>query len=138
MFWPTLALSTWLSLVGLVSSVERACAQNLSGVHIGDDLSGAAEQIGFPPDLSERSGPYLGAMWRLGDGNELHATVRAVEGQIIYLESDWGGRNGGRGSAQTDFPGFFFGRTTRREIMSKNGEWRGFLYGQVSVCGSIR
>jgi predicted aspartyl protease len=43
------------------------------------------------------------------------------------MESDWGGWNGGRGSAQTDFPNFFFGRTRRREIISKMGS-EGVLY----------
>jgi predicted aspartyl protease len=116
--------------VSLFPPAERICAQNLSGVRIGDDFSIAAKQIGFPPDVSERSGPYSFAKWRLGDGNTLSATVRTVEGKIIYLESDWEGWNGGTGGAQTDFPDFLFGRTTRREIMSKLGSEGVFYTGR--------
>jgi hypothetical protein len=91
-FWPRLALSTCLSLVGCFSLVERICAQNLSGVRIGDDFSSAAKQIGFPPASSERSGPYIAAKWVLGDGNTLSATGTAIDGKIVYVESDWGGQ----------------------------------------------
>jgi hypothetical protein len=60
-------------------------------------------------------------MWTLGDGNELHVTVAAADGSVVYMESDWGGWNGDKGAPETDFPNLLFGRTTRQEITSKFG-----------------
>jgi predicted aspartyl protease len=127
MFGRTLALSVCLSLASLLPSAARTCAQSLSGVQIGDDLTSAVKQIGFPPNQASRSGPFSSAKWRLGDGNELSVTMRTGEGKIIFMESDWGGWNGGRGESETDFPDFFFGRTTRQQIISKMGN-EGVLY----------
>jgi predicted aspartyl protease len=127
MIWRHLALSAYLSLASLLPSAANSCAQSLSGIRIGDDLSSAIKQIGFPPDKADRSGPFTYSMWTLGDGNELNVTTRTGEDKIIYMESDWFGWRGDRGSSETDFANFFFGRTTRQEIMSKLGS-RGILY----------
>jgi predicted aspartyl protease len=127
MFWLRFALSVCLLFASLLTSIANSFAQSLSGVRIGDDLSNAVQQVGFPPDKTDRSGPFIYSMWTLGDGNELHVTTRTGEGKIVYMESDWGGWLGDRGSSETDFRDFFFGRTTRQRIISKMGS-RGILY----------
>jgi hypothetical protein len=124
---PCFVLVVWLVAANLVSPNVIAYAQTLSGVRIGDDLASAVRQIGFQPDEADRAEPYAYAMWKLGDGNELHVTISTVNGRIVYMESDWGGLVGGRGAPETDFPGFFYGRTTQREITAVAGNW-GVLY----------
>lgn len=102
-------------------------AQNLSGISIGDDLATAVRRIGFSPTKADRAGPFSYAMWKLGDGNQLSVTTRTGDDRIIYMESDWGGWNGGAASAASDFPGFVFGKTKRKDIVTKLGG-RGVLY----------
>jgi predicted aspartyl protease len=125
--WRGLAVTACLSVGSLLPSATNTRAQSLSSVRIGDDVSSAARQIGFPPDIADRSGPYSFAMWKLGDGNELNVTTRTDEGKIVYMESDWGGWDGGRAASSTDFPNFYLGRTTRHDIMSKMGS-EGLIY----------
>ncbi|MGA8550460.1 MAG: retropepsin-like aspartic protease [Stellaceae bacterium] len=122
-----MALSALFCLASLLCSAPSTCAQSLSGVRVGDDLSNAIRQIGIPPSKIDRSGPFTYSMWTLDDGNELHVTTRDGEDKILYMESDWGGWNGDRGSPETDFSNIFFGRTTRSEIISKMGS-KGLLY----------
>jgi predicted aspartyl protease len=106
-------------LIGtLVLCIASARSQSLSGIRIGDDRLSVAERIGFPPARASRSGPFSFAKWVLEDGNELSVTARISDGKIVYIESDWGGKQLG---SDADFPGFYFGRTTLAEIEARLG-----------------
>ncbi len=94
-------LRTGLLIGALVLCIASARSQSLSGVRIGDDRLSVAERIGFPPARASRSGPFSFAKWVLEDGNEFSVTARNSDGKIVYIESDWGGKQFGSG---TDFP----------------------------------
>jgi clan AA aspartic protease (TIGR02281 family) len=103
-------------LTGIVlCHITSAHPQSLSGIRLGDPFT-VTDRIGFPPAAIERSGPFIIAKWALADGNQLHVTASSHDGKIVYVESDWGGK-----VAYTDFPGFYFGKTTLTEIFTKLG-----------------
>jgi hypothetical protein len=66
--------------------------------------------------------------WRLEDGNDLSITTTSG-GTTVYIETDWNGLQGG---SYSNFPGFYYGRTTLNEIRQKLGS-NGFALGDRTV-----
>jgi len=123
----TICNGVLVALAIFVWSISFVSAQSLSGIHIGDNIRVTA-RIGSSPVANSRSGPFTMMKWGLEDGNDL--SITAIDGgTIVYLESDWGGRQGG---SYTDFPGFYYGRTTLAEIRQKLGS-NGFVFGDRTV-----
>ena len=92
----------------------------MSGIAVGDKIS-ATSKLGVLPSATERMGPFTAQKWQLPNGNELSATALSETGEIVYLESNWGGVESG---ARSDFPGFEYGRTDLaaiREALGSNG-----------------
>ncbi len=110
--------SLFLVLVLLCTGIKTAQSQTLSGIRIGDAFPTVQRIIGFPPVSSERAGPFVVGKWRLGDGNSLSVTANSANGNIVYIETDWGES----ATSYTDFPDFVFGKTTLTEIKGKLGK----------------
>ncbi len=92
-------------------------AQSLSGLQVGDAVSATA-RLGLKPFSRESDGPFDYFNYRLRTHNELSVTVDRQSKKIVYLESDWGGRDAG---TKSDYPGFLFGKTNLAEIRKKMG-----------------
>jgi hypothetical protein len=103
--------------------ISAVSAQSLSGVRIGDNISVTA-RIGYPPTARNQSGPFTMRKWKLEDGNDLSVTTTSG-GTIVYIETDWGGEQGG---SYSDFPRFYYGRTSLSEIRKNLGN-NGFAFG---------
>ena len=99
----------------VLSQPDCAKAQSLSGIRVGDTPSKLSQ---FGPVSGEDKYKGLDLFkWVFHNGNSLMATVDA-EGEIVYLESDWGGRNDDAGC---DLPGLKFGVTTLAELSKRFG-----------------
>jgi hypothetical protein len=121
---------TAVSLIFVVCYGCAAAAQSLSGVHIGDNIRVTA-RLGAPPKSKSQSGPFIMQKWELEDGNDLSVTT-TKGGTIVYIETDWGG---GQGGAYSDFPGFYYGRTTLDGIRKTLGS-NGFAFGDRTAMRS--
>lgn len=116
-----------------------ALSQTLSGIKIGDGLANVGQQIGFPPSVTERTGPFTISKWELGDHNSLSVTANTSTGRIVYLETDWG-----NDTSYTDFPRIYFGKTTLEEIKRMFGRdnfgWNGgpLRDGSIAMQNSYR
>jgi hypothetical protein len=111
-------------LLGAASSAGHA--QSLFNLHIGD--SAASSSIPNRAASAEDSfKTYRVRKWTLDNGNELSVST-AQSGSIVYLESDWSGKNEATGC---DLPGFKFGQTTLSEIRKRMGS-NGFIFKQRS------
>jgi len=100
-----------------------ALAQAMSGISVGDTLAKTSE-LGIKPTFKENMGPFLIQKWRLGDGNDLSITAVRTSGQIVYMETNWGGKSSG---AFSDVNGMVYGKTTLAEIRKRFGS-NGFAY----------
>jgi hypothetical protein len=120
-----MAFRDLLVLVGFLWVSQFACAnaQSLSGLHIGDNVS-AVSELGMPPTEKNQMGPFVVQKWTFPDGNDLSVTADRKTGKIVYLESDWGGRQAG---SISDFTGLKFGNTSLRDIRAKFGN-NGFAF----------
>jgi hypothetical protein len=116
----TLFLCT-IFLLGAVGSGARS--QSLSGVRIGEDI-GVTSRLGAAPSAQKHIGPFTLSKWILEDGNELSITSSTASGKIVYIETDWGGKQIGTAS---DFSLFYYGKTTLAEIRSQFGN-NGFSF----------
>ncbi|OCC01704.1 hypothetical protein BA190_27470 [Labrys sp. WJW] len=108
-FWKSAVLA---SILLSATAFCRAEAQSLSGLKVGDDLSTTTLLNTEPSDMTNL-GPFAINKWTLPDENSLSVTSRASTGKIVYIECDWNGSNAGSFS---DFPSFYYGRTTLDEI----------------------
>jgi hypothetical protein len=100
----------------LVTLLDTSRAQSILGIRVGDDRE-KFQAIRSPPTVVDHPGSFTVSAWDLSNGNTLSATT-SKSGTIVYVELDWGGRESG---AQSDFPGFTFGRTTLADIRQKFG-----------------
>lgn len=98
----------------LVSLCNASGAQSILGLGVGDDQA-KLQTIGSPPSAVEHPGSFTVTAWNLSNGNTLSVTT-SKGGVIVYIELDWGGREGG---TQSEFPGFTFGKTTLADIRQK-------------------
>jgi hypothetical protein len=135
---PVSTRKTFLFACALVFAAARGHSQSLSGIEIGDPFT-VTQRIGFPPSRTERAGPFTVAKWKLADGNSLSVTARSETGKIVYIETDWG-----ESTTYTDFPDFYFGKTTLSEIKNKLGTdnfaWNGgpMADGSIDMLNSYR
>lgn len=110
-------------VIALISTFNSVCfSQSLSGIRIGENLANVS-RLGRPSVQNQR-GIFTLSRWRFEDGNELSITSITSTGRIVYIESDWGERQAGTIS---DFPGFYYGRTTLIDIRKRFGN-NGFTY----------
>ncbi len=105
----------------ILSKPTALMAQSLMDLRVGD-----------APSKLSKFGPVAGLdkykqmdvfKWVLPNRSELSATVDA-EGEIVYLESDWGGKSEDTGC---DLAGLKFGVTTLAELRKRFGS-NGFGY----------
>lgn len=101
-----------LGFTFLVLVTVPTMAQSLSGVSIGSDRA-ALNQLGTAPVSTQTMGPHAAVKFQLPGGNELSATFLRSSGEIVYLETDWGGEAAGSFS---DFEGFKYGQTSLDDI----------------------
>ena len=116
----------FLTAIAALSFLVRstvANAQSLSGLRIGDDIS-STSKLGAPPQATNQTGPFTMEKWVFAEGNALSVTAFRDTGKIVYLESDWGGRQFG---VPSDFPGMTFGKTNLADIRTQTGN-NGFAY----------
>ena len=99
----------------LLAGVLSANAQSLSGLRIGDDAS----RLSFlsKAQASDTYKSFSVRKWNLSNGNELSVTT-SHSGRIVYLESDWGGRNP---DPACDLSGLNFGLTTLSDLRKRFG-----------------
>jgi hypothetical protein len=107
-------LVTAAFLFGL-SQANRATAQSVSSIHIGDPAS-QLTKFGPASETSSDMG-MQSQKWSLPDGDQLSATVDST-GRIVYLEADWTGKGN---STACDLPGLNFGVTTLAQIRTRLG-----------------
>jgi hypothetical protein len=118
-----------LLLAGLIGPGVHS--QSLSDIRIGEDIT-AVSRLGSPPSARNQMGIATLSKWSFPDGNELSVTSVTATGKIVYIESDWGGQQAG---TITDFPGFYYGRTTLVDIRKRFGN-NGFSFkGREAVRG---
>jgi hypothetical protein len=86
--------------------------QSLSSLKVGDDLS-ATTSLNADPANTTNMGPFSVNKWTLPDGNSLSVTSKIKTQKIVFIECDWNGSDSGSFS---DFPDFYFGRTSLNEI----------------------
>jgi hypothetical protein len=111
-----------LSIISFIVFVSIGVnAQDLSGIHVGDNISAAIRLHGS--FSTSQAGPFMARKWKLADGNDLSVTATAG-GTVMYVETDWRGNQGG---SYSDFPGFYYGRTTLVEIRKRLGS-NGFTF----------
>ena len=109
----------------MLSSQAGVC-QSMSGIRIGDDIS-SLSQLNTEAIAQQTIGPHTALKFELPDGNTLSVTYRTSTGKIVYLETDWAGKQSGSFS---DFRDFRFGETTLEQIRSAAGHnGMGFLNG---------
>jgi hypothetical protein len=108
--------------IGLFANL--ACAQSLSDLKVGGNIADAVETMGMAPATKNQSGPFMMEKWSLPDANELSVTAIRATGRIVYIESDWGGKQAGTVS---DFSGMVFGKTTFMDIRDLFGS-SGFTF----------
>jgi len=109
------AIIVAMAFLATLVKPDLSLAQSLSSLRIGDPLSKLAS-LGPVSD----SGTYKGMelrKWVLHTGNELSVTFGS-SGQIVYLESDWDGKND---NPACDLPGLYFGATTLSELRKRFG-----------------
>jgi hypothetical protein len=94
---------------------DSSVAQSLSSLHIGDPLS-KLSSLGPASDSASYKTMEM-RKWVLPNGNELSVTTGS-NGQIVYLESDWDGKND---DPACDLPGLHFGLTTLSELRKRFG-----------------
>ncbi len=100
--------------VSLVSWTA-ARAQDLSGFRLGDTPT-KLSNLGQVAGIEKYKGMDV-YRWVFPNGNPFMATVDA-EGEIVYLESDWGGKSEETGC---DLPGMKFGVTTLADLEKRFG-----------------
>src|SRR5258708_4876547 len=113
-----------------ITHVPIALAQDFFGVHIGDDQSALA--VFGAPGTTHQMGAYVVRNWFLEDTNELSVTT-SRSGKVLYMEIDWGGHMQG---ATSPFPGFYFGRTSHKEIVVQLGS-HGLQFSQRPPVATI-
>ncbi len=102
-------------LVVAASDAELCRSQTLVGLKVGD-ASAELVRLGPSADTDTYKGMSL-LRWNLPNGNELSVTL-GESGKIVYLESDWDGKNDDVGC---DLPGLHFGLTTLAELRKRFG-----------------
>lgn len=104
-----------LLFIAAIAFSSSAHAQSLSGIRVGANIS-TTSVLGSSPVAQNRMGPFVTQKWISPDRNELSITSIADSGRIVYIESNWGG---GQGGTYTDFPGIFFNRTRLADIRAQ-------------------
>jgi len=100
------------AVVFVLSATSSAFCQSLSGLKVGDDLS-TTTSLNADPNDTTNMGPFSVNKWTLPDGNSLSVTAKVKTQKIVFIECDWNGSDSGTFS---DFPDFYFGRTSLNEI----------------------
>ena len=100
------------AVVFVLSATSLAFCQSLSGLKVGDDLS-TTTSLNADPNDTTNMGPFSVNKWTLPDGNSLSVTAKVKNQKIVFIECDWNGSDSGTFS---DFPDFYFGRTSLNEI----------------------
>jgi hypothetical protein len=113
-------------VLALAAPLNAAHAQSLFKIHIGDDAASSSLLVRTPAASDFYKG-YTVKKWTLDNGNDLSATTTAF-GMIVYLESDWNGKDGETGC---DLSGFEFGLTTLSDVQ-KRFRSNGFQFKQRS------
>lgn len=119
-FFPNALMAATTLLIALVQP-HALRAQALLGLRVGDTPSKLSK---FGPVSGEDV--YKGMdifRWILPNHNSLMATVDR-EGEIVYLESDWGGKSDATGC---DLAGLKFGVTTLADLVTRLGS-NGFSF----------
>ena len=120
-------------IVGLVALLTTpAFSQTLSGIAVGDNIS-AVKKLGLDPVAKNEMGPFVVMRWTLPDRNDLSVTAFRDSGEIVYVESNWGGQQSG---AFSDYPGFTYGNTTLTDIRAKF-RTNGFAYKERGAVAEV-
>ena len=121
-----------LLLSGMAISDVRS--QSLSGIQIGENVA-VLSRLGFPPSARNQMEIFTLSKWKFPNENEISTTSITKSGKIVYIESNWGGFQGG---TITDFPGFYFGKTSLVDLRRKFRN-NGFTFdGRVAAMGPDR
>lgn len=110
------------ALLALLLVAAPAAAQELRGITLNAQLP-----ADYPaPQGTETQGPFSFSGWTLAHGNGLSATTSSATGEVLYVETWWGGSDQAR---DTGISGLVFGETTLAEIRARFGS-NGFFFGQ--------
>ena len=90
------------------ASTPSSGMATLSGLPVGGSAS-SLSKLGLQPFAKEQIGPFVARKWKTGDHNDLSVTTAGEDGQILYIEMNWGGSQSG---SFTDLDGIFLGLTT--------------------------